>query len=291
MEESQDSMALFIVVLYNKAVVDSATIQSLANYKFEKSKIIVFNNGPMGVVLTDEDKAKLNNTFCSHELVNCIENKPLSMLYNDIINNNRNFNKFVILDDDSIITDSFSNIVNSSNFDLELPRIQSVIDDKTYYPINDKKIVLCNGILNPKTVVSIASGMIINNRLVDIFRQYNLQLFDDSFALYGVDASFFRRLNYIALKEDIKVNTSSIIIHSLSRIEKKEKIYSSHERIIDITLSTKKYPSVHLIYIFLLMLSKQIANLDFSSVMLVFKTFLGGEHERCKLWKNRVKSS
>ncbi|AWF35313.1 glycosyl transferase [Klebsiella oxytoca] len=291
MEESQDSMALFIVVLYNKAVVDSATIQSLANYKFEKSKIIVFNNGPMGVVLTDEDKEKLNNTFCSHELVNCIENKPLSMLYNDIINNNRNFNKFVILDDDSIITDSFSNIVNSSNFDLELPRIQSIIDDKTYYPINDKKIVLCNGILNPKTVVSIASGMIINNRLVDIFRQYNLQLFDDSFALYGVDASFFRRLNYIALKEDIKANTSSIIIHSLSRIEKKEKIYSSHERIIDITLSTKKYPSVHLIYIFLLMLSKQIANLDFSSVMLVFKTFLGGEHERCKLWKNRVKSS
>ena len=65
MRESPDIMALFIVVLYNKIVNDSATIQSLTNYKFDKSKVIIFNNGPMEVFLTEEDKAKLNNTFCS----------------------------------------------------------------------------------------------------------------------------------------------------------------------------------------------------------------------------------
>lgn len=129
-----------VVVVYNKKIEDSATLNTLVEHDFFNSKLVIHNNGPESITLKGKLAEKIEAKFKCVELINSLNNLPLSMLYNDFIRNNEEAGRFIILDDDSTITEAFVRAVNYNEDDMELPRIISRVDGVTYYPIEAKKL-------------------------------------------------------------------------------------------------------------------------------------------------------
>lgn len=279
-----------IVVLYNKKIEESETLNSLLEFECSGSKIIIHNNGPEEIVVTDYWKKIFESKFFSFDFVNCVQNKPLSILYNEYIANEKDSKRFIILDDDTILNLAVIQRALTLDCHLELPKIISTNDGKPYYPLLKGKVIGVNNTqLNASDVVSIGSGLIINYKLIELFEKHAIQLFDESFALYGVDSSFFRKLSVISKTEKIIVSSNTYINHSLSRVEKKQAIYESKERIIDIAISFRRYPSKHLTYVFFIMVFKNIIDLNFSNIKMIMGLMIKPVHPRIVTWRSRNK--
>lgn len=272
-----------IVVVYNKKIADSITLNTLINYDFHSTNLVIHNNGPESISLDDEMAIAIGEKFKSVELINCLSNLPLSVLYNEFIRNNLGVEQFIILDDDSTITDEFVRAINANESDLELPRIVSRTDDLTYYPIEDKKIVTTDRELDPKTSFSIGSGLVIHRSLVEKFQKNNIDPFDENYALYGVDVSIFRRMYKLIEKgESFKIKTSSYLKHSLSRAEGKESPFRIKERLIDVAVTTRRYPTLRMHIHLLKKILIQLASFKFGNVSSMLSAYYTGMHPRCK---------
>jgi GT2 family glycosyltransferase len=239
-----------IIVIYNKNIFESKTLNTLLSYPNSNDlNIYVLNNGPKEFNISDDSCIFLKKSFRDIEIENHLYNKPLSKAYNDVIIKHNNFERYVILDDDTELNSAFldSILLSPTNkFDVLLPKIISSHNEKTLYPRINNKVIS-----NEKTwydvsqdeyVYSIGSGLVISRRLVDIFERFGYELFDERFALYGVDISFFRRLSLIKKKEkNIKITINSEIFHSLSSVEEKMTDWRYKERLCDLILSTLYY--------------------------------------------------
>ena len=275
-----------IVVLYNKKINESDTLISLLDFNFSHTKLIIHNNGPEEVFVTDYWSEKFNDKFSDFQLINCIENKPLSILYNECIENERDSKRFLILDDDTILNSDMLQCASTLNYHLELPKIISTNDGKPYYPLLKGEVIKKNELcLSGNDVVSIGSGLIINSKLIDLFEKHAEKLFDESFALYGVDSSFFRKLSRISKLENIVIASHTYINHSLSRVEKKQAIYETKERVIDIAISFRRYPNRHLAYVFLVMICKNLVDFNFTNIIMIMKLMIKPIHPRVVTWR------
>ncbi|WP_148877337.1 glycosyl transferase [Serratia marcescens] len=272
-----------VVVVYNKQIEDSITLNTLVEHDFFNSKLVIHNNGPKNITLQGKVAERIERKFKSVELINSLNNLPLSMLYNDFIRNNEGARQFIIFDDDSTVTKEFVSAANQNEDDMELPRIISRVDGVTYYPVEEKKIVTAERYLNPRASFSIGSGMVINNSLVKKFRKHGVALFDENYALYGVDVSIFRRIyQLIDRGEDFKIKSSSHIYHSLSRAEGKESPFRIRERLIDTAITTRRYPTLRLHIHLSKKLIINVIKLHGKNVASMIKAYLTGMHPRCK---------
>ncbi|HAT4914913.1 glycosyl transferase [Serratia marcescens] len=279
-----------VVVVYNKKIEDSATLNTLVEHDFFNSKLVIHNNGPESIALQGKLAEKIEAKFKCVELINSLNNLPLSMLYNDFIRDNEEAGRFIILDDDSTITEAFARAVNYNEDDMELPRIISRVDGVTYYPIETKKVVTTERYLDHRTSYSIGSGMVINNSLVKKFQEHNVDLFDENYALYGVDVSVFRRIYQLIDKgEAFKIKSSSYIYHSLSRAEGKESPFRIRERLIDTAITTRRYPTVRLHIHLMKKLIINVIKLNGNNAASIIKAYLTGMHPRCKTMGSRQK--
>ncbi len=68
-------------------------------------------------------KLQFSNVFDKVNVINDLNNRPLSPVYNQFIEGNKEAKYFILLDDDTEITQSFVDIIHSSKADLELPRV------------------------------------------------------------------------------------------------------------------------------------------------------------------------
>ncbi|HFV9295193.1 glycosyl transferase [Serratia fonticola] len=276
-----------IVIVYNKKLEDSVTLNTMVHYDFHDTRLVIHNNGPEHVSLNGDLERKIKVKFKEVELINCLSNYPLSKLYNDFIAKNSNAKQFIILDDDSSITDEFVSAIFYNEVDLELPRIISRADDEVYYPIEGKTVVTVTCDLDPKTSYSIGSGLIINNSLVSKFQKHNIKIFDENFALYGVDVSLFRRIYQLINKGEIfKIRTSSYLKHSLSRTEGKESSFRVKERLIDVAVATRRYPSFRSHVYLSKKIMTNIVKFNFDNVYLILNAYFSGMHPRCKDQRN-----
>ncbi|RLM18273.1 hypothetical protein BIY29_18485 [Brenneria alni] len=277
---------IILVVIYDKCIDESMTLKTIAKFGFSNSKLLIYNNGPLNISIDENCFPELFSSFDSIELINDISNKPLSYLYNDFIEKYDRVKKYIILDDDTIITESFHYSVLYSEYDIELPRIVSNFDGEIYYPISSGIVVEGDEILDAKDTFSIGSGLIINRRVIDKFQKHKLNPFNEAFALYGVDISFFRNIKVlINLGEVFTMRTSSILYHSLSRVEENQSSFRTRERLIDFALAVRHYPTL---WSFLSLIKKVIifsSRLKFHESFLMIRIFLSGIHPRCK--KNR----
>ncbi|AGP46915.1 hypothetical protein D3C81_20140 [compost metagenome] len=272
-----------VVVVYNKDIEDSITLNTLVNYDFHNSKLVIHNNGPKNITLGGDIARKINSKFKVVELVNCLSNSPLSMLYNKFIQDNIDAKQFIILDDDSTITEEFVQAINRNEADMELPRIISRTDHVTYYPIEKKKVVTVDRELDPRKSFSIGSGLVIHRSLVEKFQKHNISLFDENYALYGVDVSVFRRIYQLIDKgENFKIKTSSFLKHSLSRTEGKESPFRIKERLIDIAVTTRRYPTLRMHIHLLKKIAINLVGFQFDNVSSILKAYFTGMHPRCK---------
>lgn len=281
-----------IVILYDKQVEKSSTIRTLIDNGIKESLLVIHNNGPYPISLPAglADKMLISGVSCS--LVNCVENKPLANLYNDFIDEYQYFDKFVFLDDDSVLTPSFINAIYNNDCDLELPRIVSIADNETYYPISNGRIIQSDVQLEVLNTFSIGSGLILTRDFVEKYFKNNLNVFDRNFALYGVDVSLFRRMWQLKRQgENFKVKTSSTIFHSLSRTEGPESDFRRKERLIDYAVSIRRYPSWRGYASFIKKTLIQLATLRIKELCLMCGCFISGMHPRSRVWNGSRKSN
>ncbi|CAI1121558.1 glycosyltransferase family 2 protein [Serratia entomophila] len=283
----EDCTVSILVVLYNKKLEESKTLKSLLSFDILNAELFIANNGPSSIEITNDSfYDRLGNHFGKVQVANFIENRPLSIIYNDFINANDYSEKFVFLDDDSELSVDFINRVNSNakSFDLELPRIKSVVDGVIYYPVERGRVVTEDkDHLDVQSTISIGSGLIITRSLIEKFAAVGSNLFDERFALYGVDYSLFRIMKRINKKNKTNFNlkTYSYINHSLSRAEGKTSEHTVNERLYDAILSARHYPSSNTIWILLRKIIKYTLNFNFKKIAYIFSVFIKGVHPRC----------
>lgn len=285
-----------LVIIFNRKIIDNQTISSLMEQdgQFNDVNVVIFNNGPDYFEnINDVTLGRLKELFHRVTIIQNPKNNPLSYIYNDFIDNYHS-DYFCILDDDTDLTSSYINsLINETErnkeVDVILPIILSAHNDKIYYPLVsgfpfDKKINSSDNILSDNTVFSIGSGLTFSKRLCDKMRKYNINPFDERFALYGVDFSFFR--NILTLKqngENINLVVIEELYHDMSGVEINIKRWRYIEREYDRVLSIRHYSSNYffsLLKINLLVL-KHFSSFDMEIAFMCLKTYFLGRHPRC----------
>ncbi|ULR32470.1 hypothetical protein MJO48_07245 [Dickeya fangzhongdai] len=272
-----------LVVLYNKELSESKTLFSLLNDFYYKGDVTLFivNNGPNKILFDDSISNGLNKKFHQVIYVEYICNKPLSKIYNEFINNNYDY--YVIFDDDSQPDDSYFEVFNDINYDLVLPRIKSSDDCTFYYPVNNGLVVDSECELCIDTVMSISSGIIIGRRIVSIVRNKFGLVFDERYALYGIDTSFLFRLRAIDsnIKNKLSFVCVGIIRHSLSRVVKDSSEFRAIERLYDVAITTRWYSNFYGYGVFLRKFLGSLVRFKFRYSFILFFYYFRGRHPRC----------
>ncbi|HIB9002821.1 hypothetical protein [Raoultella ornithinolytica] len=278
------------VILYNKQINDSETLKQLSIIKCDDCSLIIFNNGPKKIKRENTLYYELMNAYSNIEIKEYIQNKPLSQIYNEVLKCWEG-DRFIFFDDDSHLDELFFKKIDafySKEIDLQIPVIYEITNKQLYYPIVDgvtyKASQSSDGTVIPSNnVLSIGSGLVIYKCLVNKFYELNLDLFDERFALYGVDFSFFRRINLVRKKAGVNIQVVSFIKHSLSRTNTIYNVTRHRERLYDNSLTIKHYSRNKLISILKLtkLIASEFFHFRFMNVYLVFVSYLTGKHPRC----------
>ena len=270
----------FIIVSYGKSPTSSLTYCSLKrtlllmDLNITKYFIYVFNNGPKEFEFKD-DVCPVEYLYMQNP-----NNISLATIYNSSFSM-VDSRYYVVLDDDTEITSDYvKDIINQYDFDLLCPKIFS--NDKLVYPRINRVPVINDGLVDKKKLASITSGLVLSNGLINTFIEEYGSVFDERFAFYGVDSSFFLRLR--RLKVNLKIVCFSKIHHSLSSDLKESssvKEFREKERIYDLALQIKCYPRLSLLFITFresIKVIKRRKNLSFFSDLI--KTIKLGHHPR-----------
>lgn len=234
-----------LIVLYSCEITNSKTVQSLlsCNFKFDSSKLILWNNGP--VSLKDKNVNELAKLGFDIEIIETIHNESLAVIYNYCLDT-FDSEKLVILDHDTMVNNCFLKVVFDVNNEyLCVPIIKMADEVKGPY-VNKKIAVSAQQLDSESMVMAIGSGLIIGRSIADKLKKHYGSIFDERFYLYGVDSTFFHRINHLKIGGNIKI--IGALEHSLSRYEiEHEKItkFRLKERSYDFALQLRYYYPVY----------------------------------------------
>ena len=129
--------------------------------------------------------------------------------------------------------------------------------------------------------MSIGSGLVISKELLQKFKCLGLTPFDNNYALYGVDSSFFKRLSYLNNFSDVRVLSKNHIVHDLSSsASTKISRFRYKERIIDRSITLRRYPTYIDFKIFLKSFLYILITLDFELMYVSLFSFIKGKHPK-----------
>lgn len=270
-----------LVVLYNKIISDSATLRTmLLCNDLCNVDLTVVNNGPKSIPQVQEFLSSNESLFLGIRYIEHLENKPLSKVYNDFIDCNSRADYYVIIDDDSKLESTFFRKIVLNTFDICVPRILSVDDGQYYYPTVKGVPITSEGYIDIDDLISISSGLTIKRDVVTLLKNKYGSVFDENFALYGVDTSFFLRLKELDCR--LNVICSSTIMHSLSRANNsKPSLFRERERLYDAAIIARRYPNRIRIYYFVKRLLKNIILFNRENLFSLITCFIKGKHPRC----------
>lgn len=277
-----NSSVLILVILYNKVVDKSESLKSLMNIKNMTADILIFNNGPERLERESTFIKDLEESYKKVYIAEDMENRPLSILYNGVINEYKRYETFFIFDDDTYIPNDFfiKTIDKIGSNDLVIPQIVSDTDHSICYPlINGRPYNNNTEIKSTDTVYSIGSGLVISRTLIDKFGKNGIDLFDNRYALYGVDFSLFRRIRTL-IEKGVRINiaVAGSLNHSLAKRKKKKESWRKQEITIDQVLTSKFYTKSRLDFMWILI--KKCLKLDFVNFALACKIYKSGCHPR-----------
>jgi len=275
-----------LVLLYNKEINQSSTLNSLINLesKYPNAKLVIWNNGPKK--LGSLEHSALSESGYQVDIVETISNESLAVIYNRFMQENK-AQKYILLDDDSELSDLFiQDSAASQPEHLSLPIITS--KGKVQYPSIDRKRYSSSTELKANSkVTTIGSGLVIGKDVVNLFQQRFSNVFDERFYLYGVDTTFCLRLYQGGLVQHVKLISG--FEHSLSKLENEStkmarfrRIERSYER----GLKLKYYvPRNKAIFLLLKTGTSVLKRLCVGkryqvSFIYVLKAFLSGKHYR-----------
>lgn len=282
---------VFLVVLYNTHISESKTIGSYINNiklisDFEHILSIV-NNGPNSLLqgkIENECFSILKNNFINFEYFENIENRPLSVIYNECITTHNDIDYVVLLDQDSeLTTEYFQDLISAFREDVNLFLPVVISNGVKKYPKQNKTLIDVNVYVCQKKLASVTSGLGLSKTLVSQFIEKYGSVFDQRFALYGVDSSFFLRLQ--KLNNINKIKCGGLINHSLSSDQEESREIKSFryiERMYDLALQTRHYPTCGLCFHMVRTLLKLLLKCNFRIIFILIKSFLIGCHPRAE---------
>lgn len=277
-----NSSSLILVVLYNKDVDKSESLKSLLNIKNISADILIFNNGPKRLEQNSSFIKGLEEKYKKVYVAEDVQNRPLSVLYNGVLTEYKRYKTFYIFDDDTFIPNDFftKTIDKIESNDLVIPQIISDTEHSVCYPlINGVPYDRNTGIKSTDTVYSIGSGLVISLTLIEKFERSGIDLFDNRYALYGVDFSLFRRIRSL-MQAGMKINiaVAGSLNHSLAKRKKNKESWRKQEITIDQVLTSKFYTKGYLGFMWVLI--KKLLKFDFANFYLACKIYKLGCHPR-----------
>lgn len=267
-----------LVVLYNKQIEECVTISSLCDslekIEFEDRDVLIYiwNNGPSTI---DYNSA---SDRCQINLVETIDNNSLSVIYNTFINEiiARNY---LLLDHDSVINPDYLRecFSNHEKYLIPLVMTSNGMQSPKFYRMPSHSF--------GKTMLAIGSGICLSKAACEELKKHYGEVFDERFFFYGVDSTFFLRINKIGNAKKIKVSSQNIT-HSLSRLEAEDESttkFRVKERSYDQALTLRYYFSI---FTFFTVLKKIIASVSKSKSEISLKFFMvaffNGKHYKSK---------
>ncbi|UPR55347.1 hypothetical protein ITG10_08870 [Vibrio sp. ED004] len=206
-----------LVVLYNKEITISKTLTSLlsTNMKYNNTKLVIWNNGSdyLSNRTIDAFRVKGFDT----EIKETIYNESLAVIYNNFIDDFPS-KKYILLDDDSSLNEKYlgASLLCDDN-QIAMPIIYS--RGKVRAPTIDGMPYNKDTVIHESSnIMTIGSGLVIGNEVINRLKIDYLKAFDERFFLYCVDTSFCLRISSVGLIGNIKVIDG--FQHSLSRLEK-----------------------------------------------------------------------
>ncbi|WP_409439010.1 hypothetical protein [Psychromonas sp. GE-S-Ul-11] len=275
-----------LVLLYNKEIKDSSTLNSLikSTAQYSNAKIVIWNNGPKK--LNSVNSQALIDLGYQTEIVETVTNDSLAVIYNRFIKANQ-AKKYILLDDDSELSEQFIKASALSKPEhLSLPIITS--NGKVQYPSIDRKRYSSETIIKDSSrVTTIGSGLVLGINIVNALNEYYNSVFDERFYLYGVDTTFCLRVNESEQVKHVKLITG--FDHSLSKLEMESETMTRFRRIersYELGLKLRYYmPLSKTLFLLLKTGTSVLKRLCLGkrykvSFLYVVKAFLSGKHYR-----------
>lgn len=260
-----------LIVLYNKDLNESLTLNSLLKQESSIDKLIIWNNGPLDIYDT---KKLLDGTKA--DLINSQENKSLSEIYNWFLSELL-MDKYFIFDDDTSVSNNLAEIAEDNDSDLIIPQV--IDNGKFCYPINYSGKLIEQG-YSPKEILSIGSGLCLDKKLVNKLKAKYNTIFDERFRFYGVDTTFFFRVSAL---HDINIYTLGTIQHSLSKNISESKGVSRfrrQERAKDLALQVRYYFKFISLKSAIGFLLRSVKNRSLVDITTFFKYLTLGPHKK-----------
>ncbi|MHC3137755.1 glycosyltransferase family 2 protein [Acinetobacter nosocomialis] len=132
---------VMVVVLYNKTLKESSTLQSLLSFTHPLDHLVIINNGPKNIIV-DDFFEKLRDKHLKVTLENHLQNKPLSWIYNDLIEGD-DADYYVLFDDDTIINAEYEKHLfeTLNDIDIEFPKIYARVEHIQHFPMVNNKLL------------------------------------------------------------------------------------------------------------------------------------------------------
>ncbi|HCI7748585.1 TPA: glycosyltransferase family 2 protein [Escherichia coli] len=264
-----------LVVLYGKEVNESETIKSLCQLDNQTFNLKIVNNGPKIILgISDPLIQKILRKGVNVNISEHLDNKPLSKVYNDFIDEYSASDFFIFLDDDTNVPADFLSYCKHP-IDLNLPVIKD--DGVVHYPKGNLKNK------HKLSIISISSGLSLSNNLICKYKKEFIKVFDERFALYGIDTSFFARLQRFTNQGVIfKINIGPEIQHSLSKFNSDGKNkFRTIERTYDLGLTARFYPEAISYPRFILYIIRLFITFKFGLLQKLSVVMFKGKHPRC----------
>lgn len=209
---------LFLVVLYGLRPGESATLASLlaqppASLPAD-SALLVWNNGPRPLEDAERQRLLAAPGWAEVLIREDVGNPPLSRVYNLALR--QGAERLVIFDQDTVVDGRYLQALGQEA-ELLVPLVLGA--GAIRYPHQYKAVVTTEGPLDPQATVTISSGLCLTQDLAARIAARHGDVFDERFALYGVDVSFFLRVQALAREESVELLCAGILDHSLSELE------------------------------------------------------------------------
>jgi len=209
---------LFLVVLYGLRPRDSATLRSLLAQPLASlpadSGLLVWNNGPQALDEAERQDLLAAPDWTQVLIAEDLGNPPLSQVYNQALQ--QGAERLVVLDQDTVVDGRYLQAL-SREAELLVPLVLGA--GAIRYPHQHKAVVTEEGPLDPQATVTISSGLCLTQGLAQRIAARHGDVFDERFALYGVDVSFFLRVQELAREEPVQLLCAGVLDHSLSELE------------------------------------------------------------------------
>ncbi|WP_460146560.1 glycosyltransferase family protein [Pseudomonas sp. S2_A02] len=201
----------FLVVVYSTSPGLTTTLKSLANLDFQSAGILpkfsIWDNSEQGF-----GEASVPTLPGEITYYHSGKNERLSMVYNTLISNSAESDYFVVLDDDSSVTNHYISSLDlffRSTVPVAVPQIlfnHNLISPGTIKGVRGRALNVQDLVTGPvpsKNIVAMMSGTVISKEALS----QGLK-FDERLSFYGVDTRFF--IDYANYYSEIFILNTSI---------------------------------------------------------------------------------